>query len=305
MGTWSKRIFFFIFTNIVIVLTLGAVASFVMPFFGITPDGMTGYFIFYSIIGMGGAFISLWMSKWMAIRFMGVQVLDNNSANPMQRELIQKVHHLAKRAGLPAPPTVGIFESAEVNAFATGPSKKNSLVAVSTGLLSRMNEQETEGVLAHEVAHIANGDMVTMSLIQGVVNVMVYLIAHILAQVVSNALFKDRRNWFVEYMIRQAFAMLLFIPGSMVVCFFSRWREYRADHGGGRLAGKDKMISALTALQQISLNTQAPDPAHSKQEKQYSYLMINNRSRKSLVTQLFSTHPPLEDRINRLKGRAI
>ena len=294
MSIWSKRIFFFLATNFLVVSSLFFVASFLMSHFQIELEGFTFYLIFYTFIGMGGALVSLWMSKWQAVKFMGVQIISENSSDSKERELVQKVHHLSVKAGLPTKPEVGIYKSNEVNAFATGSSKRNSLVAVSTGLLNHMNEHETEGVLAHEVAHIANGDMVTMSLIQGVVNVMVYLIAHLLAQIVTEKILK-RRNWFIEYMIRQAFATLLFIPGSMLVCFFSRWREYRADQGGARFAGRDKMVSALHSLSQISQT-----PPQGKQE--YSYLMINNRRSKSLMSKLFSTHPPIENRIKRLQN---
>ena len=292
MGLWSKRIFFLVATNFLVVATLSLIAHLLMGYFGVRIDDFTFYLIFYSIIGMGGAFVSLWMSKWQAIRFMRVQVISEK--NPEYRALIEKVHYLSKKASLPVMPAVGIYESQEVNAFATGPSKKNSLVAVSTGLLNKMNEHEVEGVLAHEVAHIANGDMVTMSLIQGLVNVMVYMIAHLLAQMVMNVVFKGRRSWFVEYMIRQLFATLLFIPGSMLTCLFSRWREYRADKGGALFAGRDKMLSALQALSQIQIMAGNNKP-------EYNYLMINNISRKSLLGRLFSTHPPLADRIRRLQ----
>lgn len=294
MFIWGKRLFFFVATNFLVVATLYFVASFLMAYFQIELEGFTLYLIFYTIIGMGGALASLWMSKWQAVRFMGVKLIPENSSDPTLRDLVQKVHHLSVKAGLPVKPEVGIYESKEVNAFATGPSKKNSLVAVSTGLLNHMNEHETEGVLAHEVAHIANGDMVTMSLIQGVVNVMVYLVAHLLAQMVVNTVFKGRRNWFMEYMIRQVFATFLYIPGSMLVCFFSRYREYRADHGGARFAGRDKMVAALHSLSNIN-------QLHTQQKQEYSYLMINNNSKKSLLLRLFSTHPPIQDRIKRLQ----
>ena len=297
ISIWSKRLLFFFATNFLVVTSLLLVFSFVMSQFQIEVEGFNFYLIFYTIIGMGGALVSLWISKWMAIRGMGVKIISENSSDSKERELVQKVHHLSVKAGLPAKPEVGIYKSHEVNAFATGPSKKNSLVAVSTGLLDHMNEHETEGVLAHEVAHIANGDMVTMSLIQGVVNVMVFLIADLLAQLVSQKLFNNKgRNWFIEYMIRQVFVTVLYIPGSMLVCFFSRWREYRADHGGARFAGRDKMISALRSLSQIT------QMSRSQQKKEYSYLMINNKSSKSLMLKLFSTHPPIEDRIKRLQS---
>ncbi len=295
ISIWSKRILFFFGTNFLVVSSLFLVASFLMDRFQIEVEGFTFYLIFYTLIGMGGALISLWSSKWMAIRGMGIQIISENSSNSRERELVQKVNHLSVKARLPVKPTVGIYKSNEVNAFATGPSKKNSLVAVSTGLLNHMNEHETEGVLAHEVAHIANGDMVTMSLIQGVVNVMVFLIADLLAQIVVKKILNRGRNWFIEYMIRQVFVTLLYIPGSMLVCFFSRWREYRADHGGARFAGRDKMISALRSLSQIT-------QMRSHNKKEYSYLMINNKSSKSLMRRLFSTHPPIEDRIKRLQS---
>ena len=297
ISIWSKRIFFFLTVNFLVTGALFFVASFLMHYFQVNIEGFTAYLILYTIIGMGGALFSLWTSKWQAIRFMGVKVLS--AQDPQYGELVQKVHHIAAKAGLPAKPDVGIYESGEVNAFATGSSKKNSLVAVSTGLLNHMNDHETEGVLAHEVAHIANGDMVTMSLIQGVVNVMVYLIAHLLAQVVMNTVFKGRRSWFIEYMIRQVFASILYIPGSMLVCFFSRWREYRADAGGARFAGRDKMLSALQSLSQLSRQA----TAQTKQE--YSYLMISNKSSKSLMMRLFSTHPPISSRIRRVQSSPI
>jgi heat shock protein HtpX len=294
MYTWGKRIFFFLATNFLVVSTLFLIGSFLMNHFQVEFRGFTPLLIFYTFIGMTGALISLWTSKWQAIQFLKVKLIRENDSDSVSRDIVQKVHHLAAKAGLSKMPEVGIYESNEINAFATGPGKKNSLVAVSTGLLHHMNEHEMEGVLAHEVAHIANGDMVTMSLIQGVVNVMVFLIAHLLAKVVSNVIFKERQGWFVEYMIRQAFATLLYIPGSMLVCFFSRYREYRADYGGARFAGRDKMISALQSLSKVNL-------ASSQKKQEYSYLMINNPSAKSLFVRLFSTHPPLTNRIKRLQ----
>ena len=299
---WGKRFFFFTAVNFLIVSTLFVVASFLMNYFQIEVQGFVFLLVFYTIIGMGGAFISLWISKWRAIRFMGVQLISKNTSDSRLRDLVQKTHHLAAKAGLSKKPDVGIYKSAEVNAFATGPSRNNSLVAVSTGLLDQMNEQEVEGVLAHEVAHIANGDMVTMSLIQGVVNVLIFLIAHLLSQIVVNTLLRGRRSWFMEYMIRQLFVTLLYIPGSVLVCFFSRWREYRADQGGARFAGRDKMLSALQSLSQIS---QAGGYARSKEKKEYSYLMINSNTKSSLLSRLFSTHPPIQDRISRLQRHYV
>ncbi len=296
---WIKRIFFFLATNVLIVATLFFISSFLIDYFQIeTNESILFYLIVYTLIGMSGALISLWTSKWLARKFMKVKIIPANSSDPKLRDIVQKVHYLSNKAGLPVKPDVGIYKSSSINAFATGPSKRNSLVAVSSGLLNHMNEQETEGVLAHEVAHIANGDMVTMCLITGVVNVMVYLIAHLLARMVISTVLKGREDWFIEFIIRQVFATLLYIPGSMLVCFFSRWREYRADEGGARFAGRDKMISALQSLSQISqIKTQ--------QTRQNSYLMINNKSSKSLWRRLFSTHPPIEDRIKRIQYSSV
>ena len=192
IGLYGKRTFFFLVTNFLIVITLSLVVSVVFPYLGLPMEGMNFLLIIYSLIGMGGAFINLWMSKFLVVRAMGVKVLPPQGT-PHQ-ELIQKVHFLSKKAGLARMPEVGIYDSPDVNAFATGPSRNNSLVAVSSGLLRQMNDQETEGVLAHEVAHIANGDMVTMTLIMGVVNTMVMIIAHLLASMVAQALSRGRQG---------------------------------------------------------------------------------------------------------------
>ena len=301
-GIYSKRIFLFLAINFLIVFTLQLVMSLILPALGIQINNLTYLFILYSLFGMGGAFVSLWMSKWAAIRYMGVQILKKNDSRSSYQNLIQKVNHLSKKAGLRVLPEVGIYDSPEVNAFATGPSKSNSLVAVSTGLLNRMNEQEVEGVLAHEVAHIANGDMVTMTLVQGIVNTMIYIIAHLLAHLISSAISRGRNNWMMEWLLRQFLVTILYIPGSMVVCFFSRWREYRADRGGAQFAGRDKMIAALQSLQQEF------SPAlknHNPQQDNYNYLKINNAKPRKQAFNLFSTHPPIEDRIHRLQRSRI
>ena len=308
--TLTKRMFLFIAVNILIVITVGLGIQVLFHYLGIQITEFNFYLVFYSIIGMGGAFVSLWLSKWQAVRLMGVQIISPQESNPAKRELVHTVHHLARKAGLPKEPEVGIYNSPEVNAFATGPSKKKSLVAVSSGLLQQMNDEETHGVLAHEVSHIANGDMVTMTLVQGVVNVMVHLIAHLMASMVSSAISRDRRNFFLELMIRYVFITILYIPGSMLVCAFSRWREYRADHGGAKLAGRQKMILALERLKNIAEAAAAHPapsmPAHnSRQHAEYNYLKINNQSQTSMMTRLFSTHPPITQRIKRLQRRVV
>lgn len=301
--TVSKRVFFFLIVNLVIIITLNFVLAIGMQYFGIKIEGFQYLLVLYSIIGVGGALFSLWTSKWQAIKFMGVRIVSERESDPGTRAMVQRVHHLSRKAGLPKMPEVGIYNNQEVNAFATGPSKKNSLVAVSTGLLNHMNETEVEGVLAHEISHINNGDMVTMTLIQGVVNVMVYLIAHLIASFVSSAISRDRNNFFLHWILRDLFAALLYIPASMVVCFFSRWREYRADHGGASLAGRGKMIAALQSLAQINPNNFSQQE---QQKSQFNYLKINNAKQQvSIWIRLFATHPPIQSRIKRLQSTII
>ena len=294
-----KRVFFLLLMNVLIMATLGISLS-VLQHSGIIPpigNSYTGLFIFCLFWGVGGAFISLLMSKWMAKKMMGVEIL---TANGRGSELVQKVHLYARKAGLEKMPEVGVYESPEVNAFATGPSRSNSLVAVSTGLLSRMNDDEVDGVIAHEVAHIANGDMVTMTLIQGVMNAFVMFAARIVASVIDNAM-KDENGrgglgGFAYMGVVFALDILFGLLAMPVVAGFSRWREYRADSGGARLAGKEKMIAALESLKTTI------DRVDTSQ-KTFASMKISN---KTFMNELFSTHPSLDKRINALRGsRAI
>ena len=209
------------------------------------------------------------------------------------------MHGLARAAGLPKLPEVGIYESEEVNAFATGPTRSRALVAVSSGLLQRMGSREVEGVLGHEITHVANGDMVTMTLIQGVINAFVMFLARILAFVVSQALRSrdDRGSGWLQFLLVMVFQIVLSLFGAMVVCWFSRWREFRADAGGARLAGRENMIGALRALQRLH------DPeiaaAEAQRAQAFQSLKISGEPRGFLA--LFATHPPLEQRIARLE----
>ncbi|MCB0408257.1 MAG: protease HtpX, partial [Bdellovibrionales bacterium] len=245
-----KRVFFFSLVNILVVLTLSISASIILNFLGADPTQFYGMLFLYAVIGMGGAFISLLMSKWMAKRMFRIQMLDPRSQNPNERKLVELVHRIAKQAGLKTMPEVGYYNAPEVNAFATGPSKNNSLVAVSSGLLNRMSDDQVEAVLAHEVSHIANGDMVTLTLIQGVINTVVLLISRLLSAAVANALSGDRErsSFGLQYALYIVFQLVLGVLGSIVVNYFSRMREYRADAGAAKYAGRDKMISALKAL---------------------------------------------------------
>jgi len=245
--------------------------------------------------GMGGAFISLLLSKWSAKMMMGLQPID--ITDPRHGWIADRVHEYARKAGITTVPEVYFYESPELNAFATGPSKNNSLVAVSTGLIRQMNKAEVEGVLGHEVAHIANGDMVTMTLIQGVINAFVMFLARVVTFAIDNLMKKDDDEGLgglAQYLLIQLFQVIFGILGSLVTCYFSRTREYKADEGGASLAGKDKMIAGLQALKahyEIPADNSQPALATFKISGSPSWL------------SLFSTHPQLDDRINALKSK--
>lgn len=297
----AKRIFLFLVTNFLVI----AVISFFLYFFNIKPY-LRSYGLDYQSLalfcllwGMGGALISLALSRIMAKWMMGVQIIDPQTQNPQAAALLQTVYSLCRKAGLSTMPEVGIFDSPEANAFATGPTKSRALVAVSSGLLRRMNSDEVEAVLGHEVTHISNGDMVTMTLLQGVVNAFVMFLARVLAYAISTV--TSRRDSeesslspFMFQMMVFLFEMVFMVLGSIVIATFSRWREFRADAGGARLAGRDKMINALEALKKV---TQVKDAR--VDQPAYQALKISNPSG---MMRLFASHPPLDDRIARLKS---
>ncbi len=290
----GKRIFLFIVTNLAIVLTLSIVAAFLGVGSGIGPEGLNlqALAIFCLFWGMGGAFISLQMSRWIAKRATGVQLVDGRTGNSQADWLYETVGRLTRQANLPMP-EVGIYDSPEVNAFATGPSKSRSLVAVSSGLLRSMRPDEVEGVLAHEVAHIANGDMVTMTLLQGVMNAFVMFAARVIAYALTRS--GDSRNnngGGSYYLIVIVLQIVLGILGALVVNWFSRYREFKADHGGATLAGRERMLGALRRL---AANHELVDTEH-----QALATMKINGSRGWAT--LFSTHPPIEERIKALEN---
>jgi heat shock protein HtpX len=302
MAQIAKRVFLFAMVNILVVLTITLVLGFLHVGQLFPRGGLGGLMVFCLIWGFGGALISLALSRLMAKLMMGVQVISPDTADPALRELVDTVHRLARQTELPKMPEVGIYESPDINAFATGPTKARALVAVSTGLLSRMGEAEVEGVLGHEITHIANGDMVTMTLIQGVINSFVLFLSRVLAYVVSQAMrSRDDRDsgggWGMQYLLSIVFQIVLSILGAIVVCWFSRWREFRADAGGARLAGRENMINALRALRRLH------DPEVAAAEAQHSQafqsLKISNPASGFLA--LFATHPPIEQRIARLE----
>ncbi len=291
----GKRIFLFLAVNILIVLTISTVLSLlgVQPY--LTQKGIdyTQLVLFCLVWGFGGAFISLALSRVMAKWTMGVQIIPVDTADPHLRALLHRVHGFARGAGLTKMPEVGIYESPELNAFATGPTKNRSLVAVSSGLLESMNDREVDGVLAHEVAHIANGDMVTMTLVQGVVNAFVMFFARLAAFSLSQLVDEEKRP-LVRLVSTIAFEMILGILGMIVVASFSRAREFRADSGGARLAGRDAMVAAL---QKLKYNFEGPEETEGTPA--IAALKISGRASKFM--SLFSTHPDLDVRIERLQ----
>ncbi|MDA7026206.1 protease HtpX [Bacillus sp. CLL-7-23] len=295
----GKRILLFLLSNILVITTIGIVLSIISSFTGVgtyfTADGINlpALLVFSAVVGFVGSFASLLMSRWMAKMAMGVQVLnpEKESLTDEQQQLVDRVHRLARAAGLTNMPEVGIYNSREVNAFATGPSKRRSLVAVSTGLLQEMDDNAVEGVLAHEVAHIANGDMVTMTLLQGIVNTFVVFFARIAAWVATRFV-REELAPIVHFIAVIVFQIVFSILGSLVVFAYSRHREFHADRGGADLAGKDKMIHALRSLEHYTARIK-------EEQASVATLKINGKKQ----TLLFSTHPDLNERIRRLEAK--
>jgi len=285
----GKRIFLFLLTNLAIVLTLTVVVSVLGVAGG--PD-LGSLAVFCLVWGMGGAFISLQMSRWIAKRATGVHLIDGRSGNAQLDWLYQTIERLTRQANLPMP-EVGVYESGEVNAFATGPSKSRSLVAVSAGLLRAMRQEEIEGVLAHEISHIANGDMVTMTLLQGVMNAFVMFFARVIASVVTRSDDNRRGGGGMYFLVVIVLQIVLGILASLITAWFSRYREYRADAGGAHLAGRERMLGALRRL---AANRELVDTSH----QALATMKINDLPG---WAALFSTHPPLEDRIAALQNQ--
>jgi heat shock protein HtpX len=292
----AKRIFLFLLVNILVMVTITIITSLLGVNRYMDAEGLNylNLLVFCLIWGFGGAFISLAISRWIAKFSMGITPINPEHCTSPERELYNKVAKLAQKAGLPNTPEVGIYESTDVNAFATGPSKSRSLVAVSSGLLNRMDNHEIEGVLAHEISHIANGDMVTMTLIQGVVNAFVMFFARIIAFATTQFVKEDIRP-IINLIVVIVLEILFSILGMIVIAWFSRKREFKADQGGAQLAGKSSMISALSALQRVYEN---PLPEGEEAPKAIAAFKISN---KSSFLEIFSTHPPLELRIQTLK----
>ncbi len=288
-----KRILLFLGTNVAILLVL----SITMRLLGVEPYlnaqglNLTSLLIFAAVMGFGGSFISLAISKWTAKKAMGVQVIETPS-NSTEFWLLETVRKYAQEAGIRMP-EVGVFDSPDVNAFATGMSKNSSLIAVSTGLLQQMTRPEAEAVLGHEVAHAANGDMVTLALIQGVVNTFVMFLSRVIGHTVDRVVFKsERANGPAFYITMIVAELILGVLASIIVMWFSRQREFRADQGGARLAGRQNMIAALERL-----NGLHPQPLP---DKMAAFGVAGGGAEG--IKRLFMTHPPLTERIAALKA---
>ncbi len=287
-----KRIFLLIVTNFAVL----AVLSVSMQLLGIdrmlaqeTGLNLTGLLAMAAIFGFGGAFISLFISKWMAKMATGAQVIEVPS-NPTERWLMDTVKRQAEKAGI-GMPEVAIYDAPEINAFATGWNRNDSLVAVSTGLLKNMTQEEAEAVLGHEITHVANGDMVTLTLIQGVTNTFVIFLSRVVGFLVDRVLLKNERGYGLGYWIATIVAQLVLgLLASMIVAWFSRWREFRADAGGASLAGREKMIAALDRLKLNQEQTTLP-----------AQVQAFGISGGGGIMALFSSHPPLDVRIAALR----
>ena len=290
-----KRIFLFLATNIAIIVLLSITLRILGVDSLLAENGsdlnLNALLIFASVFGFGGAFISLAASKWMAKKMTGVRIIDSPSNN-VEKWIIDTVEKQSKTVGIKMP-EVGIFPSPAMNAFATGASKNNALVAVSQGLLDNMSQGEIEAVIGHEMSHVANGDMVTLTLIQGVVNTFVIFFSRIIGHFVDRVILKNDRGYGIGYFVATIFAeIILSIFASTIVMYFSRKREFVADTGGADLAGHGNMINALKRLGQLE-----PDAL----PEQMAAFGIND---KKGVMSLFSSHPSIESRINALEKRA-
>ncbi|ABM04604.1 Heat shock protein, Metallo peptidase, MEROPS family M48B [Psychromonas ingrahamii 37] len=282
-----KRILLFIATNFAILIVLGIVLNIVLPLMGIHLQDTGGLLMISAVFGLGGSFISLAISKWIAKRSVGAYVIEE-PRNAQEEWLLKTVKRQAVKAGV-GMPEVAIYDSPDINAFATGMNKNNALVAVSSGLLGNMTADEAEAVLGHEMSHIANGDMVTMTLLQGVMNTFVFFFARIVARAVS----RGSDNQFFYFMTVMAFQIIFGMLASIIVMWFSRYREFRADAGGANLAGREKMINALKRLQRNKLESQLN-----------GQLVAFGISGKQAFSELLMSHPPLEKRIKALQRQA-
>ena len=287
-----KRIVLFLATNLAVMLVLSIVLSLLSSFLGINTRGSSGLLLMAMVFGFGGSIISLLMSKWMAKRAYGIQPIEQ-PRNEVEYWLVNTVKRQAEQAGI-GMPEVGIYDAPDMNAFATGANRNEALVAVSSGLLYSMSRDEAEAVLAHEISHVANGDMVTLTLIQGVVNTFVIYLSRLLAGLISNVSRSDNEEssfgggmayFAISMVLELVFGML----ASVIVMWFSRQREFRADAGSAKLVGKEKMIAALERL------------ARGHESQLDGTMMAFGINGKTAMSELFMSHPPLEKRIQALR----
>lgn len=288
------RVLLFVGTNIAVLVLLNIILFIVQGVFGVRLGNYSGLLLMAAVLGMGGSFISLAMSKWIAKRTTGAQVISQ-PRNEAERWLLETVKAEAQKAGI-GMPEVAVYDAPDMNAFATGMSRNNALVAVSTGLLQSMDRNQVQAVLGHEITHVANGDMVTMGLIQGVLNTFVIFLARIIGTVIDNALSGNRNSessggGFFYFIIVMVLQVALGFLASIVVMWFSRWREFRADAGGARLGGRDNMISALQRL--------AGNQGEAALPKAIQAFGISGDGG---ISRLFMSHPPIEERIAALRA---
>jgi heat shock protein HtpX len=293
------RMFLFFLVNALVITTMTVILNVlgVKPYLNQYGLDIPSLAIFCAVWGMGGSFISLLISRWVAKWTYRIQLIPPNTTDPSAQALVQIVHDNCRKAGIDKMPEIGIYQSDEPNAFATGPAKSMALVAVSTGLLQRMNRAEIEAVLGHEISHIANGDMVTMTLLQGVVNAFVMFLSRLVAFVLTTDRDNRRSPGFAYYIIQFVLQIVFMILGSLVVAAFSRWREFRADAGSAKLVGREKMVAALQELQrsyEMPVGYVASAPAMQN-------LQISTRPGGMSFLNLWASHPPLEERIRRLQ----
>ncbi|OOE73032.1 protease HtpX [Salinivibrio sp. ML290] len=286
-----KRLGLFLATNLAVLVVFSIVLNIIYAVTGMQPGSLSGLLVLAAVFGFGGSIISLLMSKSMALRSVGAQVIEH-PRNETEHWLMNTVSQQAQRAGI-GMPTVAIYNSPDINAFATGAKRDDSVVAVSTGLLQSMTRDEAEAVLAHEVSHIANGDMVTMTLMQGVVNTFVIFISRVIAGAVSGMNSDEEGegggNWMMYFLVSSVLEIVFGILASILTMWFSRHREFRADAGSAQLVGKQKMIAALERLKV------------SHEPKLEGSMMAFGINGKKTLSELFMTHPPLEKRIDALR----
>jgi len=288
-----KRIGLFLLTNFIVVITVSLILNIALPMLGINPTGVTRLAVMCGVFGMVGAFISLAISRWMAKKAYNIRIIKSTEQNYELRELYQMVARLSKQAGLPAIPEVGVYQSPEPNAFATGPSKEKSIVAFSTGLLNAMSKDEVEAVAGHEITHIASGDMVTMTLLTGIANALVMFLSRIIAGIIDMVLRGDDGEgglgFFAYILVVNLLEMVFMLLATIPIAAFSRYREFKADAGSAKITSPSAMASALKSL------ARAAEIPTRKDSFAISKISSNRR------VSLWSTHPSIEERVARLQ----